>query len=147
MSKTIIGEEVFPEIIEQYNSEGKTATYDYLRSRYGIKHPYFVIKRIKECGKYSYNVDTNQFSIIDISVADSVFMDLDELCATKVPAKACQTDPVTDTRSTAMERLVHELVSDRLLALSRYITLDSSTRTILIDQTSLSADGYQVVTH
>jgi hypothetical protein len=46
-----------------------------------------------------------------------------------------------------MERLVHELISDRLLTLSRYITLESSTRTILIDQTSLSADGYQVVTH
>ena len=38
-------------------------------------------------------------------------------------------------------------ISDRLLTLTRYITLDSSTRTILIDQTSLSADGYQVVTH
>ncbi len=147
MSKTIIGEEAFPEIIEQYNSGGKTAAYDYLRSRYGIKHPYFVIKRIKECGKYSYNVDTNQFSVIGTSAADSVFMDLDELCATTVPAMACRTDPVTDTRSMAMEKLVHELVSNCLLMLSRYITLDSSTRTILINQTSLFADGYQVVTH
>ena len=80
MSKTIIGEEAFPEIIEQYNSGGKTAAYDYLRSRYGIKHPYFVIKRIRECGKYSYNVDTDQFSVTGTSAADSVFMDLDELC-------------------------------------------------------------------
>lgn len=147
MSKTIIREEAFPEIIEQYNSRGKTAAYDYLRSRYEIKHPYFVIKRLKECGKYSYHADTDQFSAIGTSEADSVFMDLDELCAITVPAKACRTDPVTDTRATAMEKLVHELVSDRLLTLSRYITLDSSTRTILIDQTSLSADGYQVVTH
>ena len=54
MGKTIIGEETFPKIIEEYNSGGKTAAYDYLRSQYGIKHPYFVITRIKECGKYSY---------------------------------------------------------------------------------------------
>ena len=40
MGKTIIGEEAFPKIIEQYNSGGKTAAYDYLRSEYGIKHPY-----------------------------------------------------------------------------------------------------------
>ena len=58
-----------------------------------------------------------------------------------------QPDPASDSRPAAMEKLVHELISDRLLTLSRYITLDSSTRTILIDQTSLSADGYQVVTH
>ena len=37
MGKTIIGEEAFSKIIEQYNSGGKTAAYDYLRSEYGIK--------------------------------------------------------------------------------------------------------------
>ena len=74
-------------------------------------------------------------------------MDLDELCDRTALPKAHQMEAVTDLRPAAMERLVHELISDRLLTLSRYITLDSSTRTILIDQTSLSADGYQVVAH
>ena len=80
MGKTTIRERAFPKIIEQYNIGGKTAAYDYLRSEYGIKHPYFVIKRIKECGKYLYDADMDHFSEIDASVADGVFMDLDELC-------------------------------------------------------------------
>lgn len=146
MGKTIIGEESFPKIIEEYNSGGKTAAYDYLRSRHGIRHPYFVINRIKECGKYSYDADTDHFSETETSTADSVFMDLDELCS-RTASTTSTAGAVTDPRPAAMERLVHELISDRLLTLSRYITLDSSTRTILIDQTSLSADGYQVVTH
>lgn len=74
-------------------------------------------------------------------------MNLDELCSTTAVTEGRPTHPATDLRPAAMEKLVHELISDRLLILSRYITLDSSTRTILIDQTSLSADGYQVVTH
>ena len=41
MGKTTIRERAFPKIIEQYNIGGKTAAYDYLRSEYGIKHPYF----------------------------------------------------------------------------------------------------------
>ena len=127
MGKTTIRERAFPKIIEQYNIGGKTAAYDYLRSEYGIKHPYFVIKRIKECGKYLYDADMDHFSEIDAVVR--------------------QPEPAADTRPVAMEKLVRELIRDRLLTLSRYITLDSSTRTILIDQTSLSADGYQVVTH
>ena len=147
MGKTVIGEETFPKIIEEYNSGGKTAAYDYLRSQYGIKHPYFVITRIKECGKYSYDADTDHFSESVANTEDGVFMDLDELCGRTALSAAHQAEPVTDPRPAAMERLVHELISDRLLTLSRYITLDSSTRTILIDQTSLSADGYQVVTH
>lgn len=147
MGKTIIGEEEFPKIIELYNTGGKTAAYDYLRSQYGIKHPYFVINRIKECGKYSYNIDTDHFAGTDDGTADGVFMDLDELCGTTALAEIRQANPVKDARPAAMEKLVHELISDRLMTLSRYITLDSCTRTILIDQTSLSADGYQVVTH
>ena len=89
----------------------------------------------------------DHFSEIDASVADSVFMDLDELCGAAELAVVRQPEPAADTRPVAMEKLVRELIRDRLLTLSRYITLDSSTRTILIDQTSLSADGYQVVTH
>ena len=147
MGKTIIGEDVFPEIIEQYNSGGKTAAYDYLRCQYGIKHPYFVMNRIKESGKYSYNEDADRFSSTASSAGDGVFMDLDELCDRTALPKTRQMEAVTDLRPAAMERLVHELISDRLLTLSRYITLDSSTRTILIDQTSLSEDGYQVLTH
>ena len=92
MGKTTIRERAFPKIIEQYNIGGKTAAYDYLRSEYGIKHPYFVIKRIKECGKYLYDADMDHFSEIDASVADGVFMDLDELCGAAELAVVRQLD-------------------------------------------------------
>ncbi len=147
MGKTRIKEEMFPEIIKRYNSGGKTAAYDYLRSSHGIKNPYFVISRIQKCEKYTYDPDTDRFLEADTSTADNVFMDLDELCGTTIVSADHTAKALQDTRPAAMEKLVHELISDRLLTLSRYITLDSSTRTILIDQTSLSVDGYQVVTH
>lgn len=82
MGKTIIGEDAFPEIIQQYNSGGRTSAYDFLRSRYGIKHPYFVMNRIRECGQYTYDPDTDRFAETVTSAADGVFMDLDELCGT-----------------------------------------------------------------
>ena len=147
MGKTKISEEEFPEIVRRYNSGGKTAAYDYLRSSYGIKHPYFVITRVRDCGKYTYDPDKDYFTETGASTSDGVFMDLDELCSTAIVPADHSGEPVKDTRPAAMEKLVHELISDRLLTLSRYITLDSSTRTILIDRTSLSADGYQIVTH
>ncbi len=94
-----------------------------------------------------YNPEMDQFSESCTSNEDNVFMNLDELCGTTVATVKSSSTIVADNRPRAMEKLVHELISDRLLTLSRYITLDSSTRTILIDQTSLSADGYQVITH
>lgn len=147
MGKTVITEEMFPEIVEQYNSEGKTAVYDLLRSRYGLQNPYFVLKRIKSCGKYRFDSVTDKFTETGTSSSDDVFMDLNELCNTVVPAKPKPVETVPDNRVSAMEKMVHELISDRLLLLSRYITLDYSTRTVLVDRTSLMADGYTVITH
>ena len=147
MGKTIISEDIFPALVEVYNREGKTSAYDMIRNRYGVKNPFFVINRIKKCGKYTYDSENDRFSDAEPDAADHVFMNLDELCGTIVPEAAENARSIEDSRPAAMERLVHELISDRLMMLSRYITLDSSSRTIMIDQSSLSADGYRIVTH
>lgn len=144
MGKTIISEDIFPALVDVYNREGKTSAYDIIRNRYGVKNPFFVINRIKKCGKYTYDPENDRFSAAESDAANRVFMDLDELCGTIVSETA---GTIEDSRPAAMERLVHELISDRLMMLSRYITLDSSSRTIMIDQSSLSADGYRIVTH
>ena len=69
------------------------------------------------------------------------------LCSPAVVKPYKQTEAAADCRPAALEKLVHELISDRLLTLSRYIALDMSTKTILIDQSSLAADGYHIITH
>ncbi len=147
MGKAIIGEDLFPEIVDRYNTGGKTAAYDFLRSQYGIRHPYHVMKRIQNNGKYGYNPEKDRFYTTESDKENDVFLSMDELCGTAVMKTENAVYALAADRSAAIEKLVHELISDRLLALSRYITLDSSTRTILIDRTSLSADGYQIVSH
>ena len=147
MGKTIISEDAFPQVIDRYNNEGKTAAYDYLRSNFGIKHPYFVMNRIKSCGRYVYDSEGDKFLGTETDPAENVFMDLDQLCGSPMVRTSPVSEAMAGTRPAAMEKLVHELISDRLLTLSRYIVLDSSTRTIIIDRSSLASDGYQIVTH
>ena len=149
MGRTLIPDTMFPALVELYNTEGRTAVYDLLRSQYGMKQPYFVLQRIKDSEKYEYDQTADRFTAAAVSVADDVFMDLDDLCAGSVIQKSAAVEPVNDlsTRKSAMEQLVNELINDRLLTLSRYITMDNACRTILIDQTSLSQDGYRIITH
>lgn len=147
MGKTIVTEKQFPEIIELYNNEGKSAAYDLIRNRYGISHPNTVINRIKKCGKYAYSPDRDCFSGSTESVEDAVFMGMDELCDTTAVRATKPAVAMVEVGTDAVEKMIRELISDRLLTLSRYIKLESSTRRILIDKTSLTADGYQVVTH
>lgn len=146
MGKCIIQESAFPEIVEHYNCEGRSAAYAFIREKYGIKSPGNVIRRIKGCGTYSYDSDTDRFS--EPAAGESeVFMNLDELCGGTALKPLKAKSSVVDSRPEAMEKLVHELISDRLLMLSRYITLDASAKTILIDSTSMAADGFRIVTH
>jgi hypothetical protein len=46
-----------------------------------------------------------------------------------------------------MEKLIQELIGDKLLAISRYVNMNTSDRTIIIDRTSLQNDGYQIIAH
>lgn len=46
----------YPQIIEVYNTEGKTAAYDLMRSCYEIKNPTCVMKRMKADKSLGYNV-------------------------------------------------------------------------------------------
>ena len=58
------------------------------------------------------------------------------------------TDVTTvNSKSKAMESMIQELIGDRLLELSRYITLSTSDRLIIVDKTTLLADGYQMIIH
>lgn len=137
-------------IAQLYNRDGRTATYDYLRSTYAIKQPYFLIVRLKD--KFVYNETEDRFDVCETANnnPDDLFLSLDELCPYK-PANAKKVEnqkhaALTD-RTEATEKLIKELLSDRLLEISRYITIDSLSRTIRIDKTSLNADGYRVIEH
>ena len=46
-----------------------------------------------------------------------------------------------------MESLVQELIGERLLTLSQYVTLDTNGKIFSLDKTSLTNDGYQLILH
>ena len=73
-------------------------------------------------------------------------MTIDELCASNKKVKESPVEQQPD-KSKEMEKLIQELIGDRLLELSRYISINSISKTLIIDKTSLVRDGYRVTTH
>lgn len=141
---TVIEKTDFPGIVEIYNRDGRRATYEYIRQKFGLKKPYFVIQRLIEKSDYIYDKGKDKFELKDTGKGDELFMSLDELCRDD-PGETHVTSK--ERAAASMEKLVQELISDRLLELSRYITLESSSHTIIIDRTSMKNDGYCVVVH
>lgn len=135
----------FPEIIEAYNAEGKTAAYDLIRSCYGIKNPTCVIKRMKSDPSFGYDDEADRFNRT-ANTEDDIFMNLDTLCKNRTDESTKKDEKVEQNeRVQAMESMIHSLISDRLLELSKYVLMDPISKKILIDKSSMKADGYQVL--
>ena len=135
-------------LAEKYNSDGKQAMYAYLQSEYGIKNPTCTFKRMKKHPELGYHPGTDRFLFDENSAEseDKVFMTIDELCASNKKVKESPVEQQPN-KSKEMEKLIQELIGDRLLELSRYISINSISKTLIIDKTSLDRDGYQVTTH
>ena len=72
------------------------------------------------------------------AIPEDVFMSMDELCTSKKPEHSKHTVAAYEqNRSDAMEKIIRELIGDRLLELSRYVTLDSVSKTMHVDESYL----------
>lgn len=129
------------EIIRIYNTAGRSQAYSFIKDHYGVKNPYSVIKRMKQSMFYHYDESTDHFMGASASDAENVFIGLDELCQV---SKAAQPIQKVNTEM-SMEKLIKELIEDRLLHLSRYIQMNQVKRIVMVDQSSMFSDGYRVI--
>ena len=73
---------------------------------------------------------------------------MEELCSPIVPQHVCNKEQQEiDSRPAAMDKLIRELIGDRLLELNKYVKIDSLSKKIIIDKTTLTTDGYQLITY
>ncbi|WMJ77200.1 MULTISPECIES: hypothetical protein [unclassified Sedimentibacter] len=68
-------------VVQAYNDGGRATAYNLLRSQYGIKNPYFVMKRIEKNPKFVYNNENDRYLLHDESQTDDVFMSMEKLCS------------------------------------------------------------------
>lgn len=143
MSKVKINENEFPDIVEYYNANGKTETYRFLRETYSLKNPGYILKRIERSKDYCYDPTTDKYDFTATASETSLFMSLDDLCSASV--RSGNTNTASSWKTDAMEKLVHELIGDRLLELARYITISPANKTIIVDQHAVKTDGYTII--
>lgn len=128
-----------------YNENGRQALYEHLEEKYNISNPFFVLKRMKSKDWLNYDKEQDLF-LLDSGLdnAEELFMSMDELCSPMRLKHVNEPARMISSKSEAMEQLIQELLGDRLLELDKYIKIDSVSKTIFIDKTSLANDGYHI---
>lgn len=131
------------ELAQIYNTSGRKAMSKVLNERYQVKNTSNTLKRMAKRNLINIEV-TSKKQTLDV---DDVFMSMDELCSPVIKTHQKTHVPALETKSIAMERMIQELIGDRLLELNKYITLNATDKIVVIDKTTLSADGYQIILH
>ncbi len=147
MSKVKVPPADLKDLAEIYNNEGAATVKEVLAERYDIHQPSNVLKRMKSTEDLEYDAKLDRFFAQEEAESESIFMSIEELCTTPSKSSISQTHISVDAQNAAMERMVQNLIGERLLELSRYITLSSLSRTVIVDRTALESEGYHLEIH
>lgn len=147
MARYKVKEENLKELAETYNAHGKKELYELLDSKYGIKNPYFVFRRMCAKPDLSYDSERDAFTFGGKANAENAFLSIEELCSPTVPCHVNRKEQQEiDGRPAAMDKLIRELIGERLLELSKYVTIDPLSKRVMVDKTTLTMDGYRLIT-
>lgn len=136
-----------------YNEQGRAEMYRVLREEYHYRNTTYTMHRMLRTEWLGYDADGDVFrpsqdvlsgsegtetasdSADGLFPGDAAFLSIEELCACSgAPSAASGSPDPARSSDEELETLVHQLISDRLLEMSRYVTIDTRSRTLAVDQ-------------
>lgn len=134
----------YEHIANIFNESGDKAAQEYVATTYGNKAPRGVISRIKKAPGFKYDEVNNKIIKID-PTEEKIFMGLDELCNNNNTDSNKGESVLSDDNSIKnIESLYIELIQEKLLELMKYVKINHYSKTISIDNSALTVDGYKV---
>lgn len=137
-----VEDEKLCELARMYNNQGKKEMYKYIRDILEIRNPSELFKRMTRKEFLGYHKEKDVFQFDQKEHEDNVFISLETLCA---PTVVRTHDKTVEKHSNAMERLIHELIENRLLEISKYVTIIPYSKQLVLDRSLLIQDGYNVI--
>jgi len=132
-----------------YNKEGKDAMYSVIKEKYMVKNPTCVFTSMKKAAYLAYNPENDRFMFGEQEAMEAnIFLDIETLCSEKMQSEKTAGLVKSEVHlHKSMDMLIQELIGERLLKLSQYVSLDPVEKVLRIDETYLKSDGYRLILH
>lgn len=133
-----------------YNTEGKDAMYSLIREKYMVKNPSCVLKSMKKASYLAYHPENDRFMLEEQEEMEAnIFLDIETLCSRTSESETSVTAAIKSEKhpQKSMDVLIQELIGERLLTLSQYVSLDPNEKILRVDETWLKSDGYRLILH
>ena len=139
----------FDEFVNEINENGKTAAKALVRDKYNLSFEQ-VKRRLLNGTDYYFNASTRLYNHKAQASDTTGFMSLEEL-DTQQPHKDIKTTknridaPTGASSNSDFDELVKELIKDRIMELSKYVSIDHASRRVVVKTDNLKLDGFDLV--
>lgn len=134
----------YDEFVEMFNSKGKSYTDKFVQEKYGRCYT-IIQKRVAKESKYRFNKNTRKYEEKPPTAVDTEFISIDELYKGKDTEKSDIEPLLGFYTPPTMDEIMLEMIKDRVLELSRYITIDHSNNKIVVKSKHIRSSGYELI--
>lgn len=134
----------YDEFVNIFNRKGKEFTENFVKEKYGKGYARIQKLVVKE-SKYYYNLNSRKYEEKPPIAVDAAFISIDELykgkdieSASIDPSKGLYVPPTLD-------EIMLEMIKDRVLELSQFITIDHCNRKIVVKSKLVQSSGYDLI--
>jgi len=136
----------FSEFVNIFNTQGKDAARLLAREKYNRSFEY-IQRKVRYESDYYFDRTLRKYKNKDKNIIEADFMSLDELdnYGTQV-AVSKNSEPLPGlSKDESFDQLINELIKDRMLELSKYISISHETRQLTVKSKTIKNDGLSLI--
>jgi hypothetical protein len=134
----------YDEFVNMFNTKGKEFTENFVKEKYGKGYARVQKLVVKE-SKYYYNAGSRKYEEKPPAAVDAAFISIDEL----YKGKDNESTSIAPSKGlyvpTTLDEIMMEMIKDRVLELSQYITIDHCNRKIVVKSKLVQSSGYELI--
>lgn len=133
--RKVLGAIDFKSFVDMYNTMGKKVTVKYVTDTYGVRYD-TIVKRLNKDSEYGYSQQLDKYVLKNELNLASPFLSVEELCKTdKTKFEQCRLDST---------EIISNLIKDKFFEVSKYVTLESSSKKITLNLDEARNAGYVI---
>ncbi|SHI73088.1 hypothetical protein SAMN05444401_1487 [Clostridium amylolyticum] len=136
----------FPEFVNIFNTQGKDAARLLAREKYNRSFEY-IQRKVRYESDYYFDRTLRKYKNKDKNIIEADFMSLDELDNYGTQAAVTKSkEPLPGlSKDESFDQLINELIKDRMLELSKYISISHETRQLTVKSKTIKNDGLSLI--
>ena len=126
----------FKVFVDIFNTQGKKAAVKHVTDIYGVRYD-TIVKRLRRDSEYIFDQSRDRYVFKSDNGSESPFLSVEELCKNEKP-KTQQMSSIDSAE------IISTLIRDKFFEISKYVTLENSSRKITLKLDDARNAGYDI---